>query len=67
MVNTLLLPERAREVLPNSSCVATLVEHGVFIISHFFLYLLEEKKSNAEMWRVHVGEVTGAQENDQLR
>lgn len=39
MVNTLPFPERATEELQNSSCVATLVEHGVFIL--FFFFLLE--------------------------
>lgn len=32
VVNTLPFPERDTEVLQNSSCVATLVEHGVFIL-----------------------------------
>lgn len=36
VVNTLPFPERAAEVLQNSSCVATLVEHGVFILSLFY-------------------------------
>lgn len=38
MVNTLPLPERAAEVLQNSSCVATLVEHGILLL--FFLYFI---------------------------
>lgn len=51
VVNTLPFPERDTEVLQNSSCVATLVEHGVFILlyspppptppthTHFFFLL----------------------------
>lgn len=80
MVNTLPLPERATEVLQNSSCVATLVEHGVFILFFslsifftFFLSLLEElqqvlqTKKQKKKSGVCVSEVTGVRESDQWR
>lgn len=54
VVNTLPFPERDTEVLQNSSCVATLVEHGVFIL----LYPPPEKSGE----HARVGEVTGVRE-----
>lgn len=56
VVNTLPFPERDTEVLQNSSCVATLVEHGVFIL----LYSPPPPEKSGEHARV--GEVTGVRE-----